>query len=426
MKNQTRFFPRLRGAIAAGIQAYRGWSLASGDPALLGLFGGMETGSGVYVSEESAMRLAAVFACIQKISRTVAQIPLHVLKKDGRGGRAHATEHPLFYLLHRQPNRFMTSYQFRQMMQAGVTARGNAVAKVVRDNAGRVAEIIPIPADRVRFEVAGNSLRYHFLEGSKEIPWPTENVLHLRGLVTDGLIGLSPIRAARETIGEGIAAQNFGAGFYKRGMTLSYALVHPGKLGQEVVKNIKESLVEAYAGHKKAHQVIVLEEGMELKPVGISPEDAQWIETRRFNREEIAAIFDLPPHMIGSLERATFNNIEMMSLEFVLYSLTPWLVNWEQQLLISLFTEEEREVYEVKFNVDGLLRGDAKSRWESHAKAFMCGAKSPNEIRELENMNPREGGDFYYVPQNMTSGGETPSGEEVQENVDGGAVDSTK
>lgn len=376
------------------------------------LTGGLPTAAGVEVSPDSAMRLAAVHACVQRLAENIAQLPLflYLRNRENPTDNQPAWDHPLYPVLHHRPNPYITSYQFRQMMQAYLGLRGNAYAEIERDGAGRIIGLWPWPPNRVRVERDGWKVTYWFqTKGGKEVGLPPERVLHLRGLSLDGVMGLSPIAAARETIGWGMAASEFAAKFFANGATPRFALVHPGRLGEEGVKNVRESFEKVYAGLSNAHRVPVLEEAMEIKSFGVSMEDAQFLESRKFNRSEIAGIYGVPPHMIGDHEHSTFSNVENLSIQFVIYTLGPWIQNWEQQLNLSLLTAEEQELYKSEFLVDGLLRGDAMSRWKAYATAIQWGVMSPNEARDRENMPPREGGDEYLRPVNMAVSGFMPA-----------------
>lgn len=379
---------------------------APSDPALVRLFGlGTDTASGEQVSEDTALRLAAVWACVNKIAKTVAQIPLQVLQAntDEQGTTTSlAKNHPLYRLLHSQWNPYMTSYQARQMMQATVCLHGNAVAEIEWNNAGQVKALWPWPHSHVRYETDGFAVRYFFRDRrGTETRIPSENILHLRGLVMDGALGLSPIAACRESVGEGFAAQKYGARFYKNNARPGGVIEYDGQFSdQDAEKRFRRSWQEAQSGDN-VHKVAILPQGMKFVPFAISNEDAQFLETRKFNRTEIAAIFDVPPHMIGDLEKATYSNIEHQSLEAVIFNFMAWFVNWEQTLTAALLSPAQQRLYEIKHNVDGLLRGDTKSRWEAHQIAYLIGAKSPNEIRAHEGWNPRPGGDRYVHQANL-------------------------
>ena len=393
---------RLWQAVSDGFQASKRSWVSVSDERAWNLYseGGTST-SGEAVNSDTALRLATVFACQNLIAKSIAQLPIHLLEKSAKNERKHATQHPYYSLLYRRPNPQMTSYQFFQTMQSHVLMHGNAIAEMVMAKNGDVLELWPWDAGKVRIEEDGwtNTYKVQTKTGWRAIP--ADRVFHLRGLVVKGLRGLSPLDAARETIGEGIAQGKFSARFYKNSARPGGVIERTGTfLNQEAAEQFKTSWQRAQGG-ENMHKVAILEPGMTYKPMGITQENAQFLETRRFNQTEICAFFGVPPHMVGNLDRATFSNIEQQSLEYVLHCLLPWLRNWEQELMVALFPREDWERFEIKFNFDGLLRGDSASRWEAHWKAFQCGAKSPNEIRELEDLNPYEGGDDRFVPENM-------------------------
>ncbi len=391
-----------------------------GDPALLSLLRlGLDTAAGIDVDEESAFRLSTVYSCINVLSRDLAQIPFHLMKEERASrDKRKAYDHPLYRLLHTKPNSVMTAFQFRQMMQAQVLWRGNAYAEIEYGNNGRPRQLWPWPSSQVREVWDGWKVKYYFrVAGGKETPLPPERVLHVRGLSLDGKTGLSPISYMRETLGEAMAAQQFGAKFFANGATPPIILSHPKLLIDRARKNIRESFEEAYTGLNNAHRPLVLEDGMTASTLSIKPQDAQFLENRKFTRAEIAAMYNVPLHRINDLERATFSNIEQQSLEYVIYSLGPWLVNWERQIdATCLSDEEEQEGYYSKFNVDGLLRGNIDARSKAYASAIQFGWLNPNEVRDKEDLPPREGGDKYLEPANLT--GNKPQ-EEEKEKDDG-------
>ncbi len=281
---------------------------------------------------------------------------------------------------------------------------GNAYAQIVRGKGGQVLELWPLsPAgmEIIRDEKT-KQLVYRHTEGVKTTEYKPEQIFHIPGLGFDGVKGLSPIAMAREAIGLALATEEFGARFFGNGARPGGILEHPG-----VVKDpekLRKSWEEVYKGLQNSHKIAVLEEGMKYHEIGIPPEDAQFLETRKFQLNEICRLFRVPPHLVGDLERATFSNIEHQSIDFVVHTIRPWLVRWEQAIIKDLLLPEERKLYFPKFNVDGLLRGDFKTRMEGYAIGRQNGWYSANDIRELEDMNPipeEAGGDLYLVNGNM-------------------------
>jgi len=368
--------------------------------------------SGVFVNEDSAMRTSAVYACVRVISEAVASLPLNVYRRDG-DGHALASEHPLYPILHNEPNSEMTSFIFRETLMNHLLIYGNAYAQIVRDKSWRVKALYPLLPDRIEVRRSENGEIYYTYwrneddkrRGDKtgSIVLAKEHVLHIPALGFNGLVGYSPIAMARNAIGLAIATEDYGAGFFANSANPSGILEHATKLNnQDAIKTTWENL---YRGSSKNHGIAVLEEGLTFKTVSIPPDQAQFLETRKFQLNEIARIFRIPPHMIGDLEKSSFSNIEQMSLEFLLYTLDPWVSRLESSLYQSLLSPQEKPEYFIKFNVDGLLRGNYEARMKGYAVGRQNGWLSANDIRKLENMNalPAErGGDKYLINGNMT------------------------
>ena len=367
--------------------------------------------SGVYVSERTAMTISAVYACVRILSETLADLPLHV-NKYTNGGSAKAPEHPLDYLLDSEPNPEMSAFMFRETMMTHILLWGNAYAQIIRNGKGEVLGLYPLMPDRMTVDRDTSTGRLYYeyqtsqddaktMRGSTVRLKPTD-VLHIAGLGFDGLVGYSPIAMAKNAVGVSMAAENFGAQFFKNGATPSGVLEFPDVV--EDPKAVRESWIEGFSGNDSAHGVAILEKGMKYTPIAISPEQAQFLETRKFQVNEIARIFRIPPHMIGDLEKSSFNNIEQQSLEFVKYTIGPWVRRWEQELSRKLLRDEEKREYTIRFNVDGLLRGDYKTRMEGYQIARQNGWMSANDIRRLEDMeliSEDEGGDLYLINGNM-------------------------
>jgi len=368
--------------------------------------------SGKRVNERSAMQMPAVYSCVRILSEAVASLPLHFYKQIGNGGKEKAVKHPLYFLLHDEPNPEMTSFVFRETLMVHLLLWGNAYAQIIRNGKGEILALYPLMPDRMTVERDDKGRIYYEYRTSQDdaptmkgstVKLPATEVLHIPGLGFDGLVGYSPIAMAKNAIGLAIAAEEYGSKFFANGAAPSGVLEHPGTLKDPA--RIRESWQSTFGGSSNAHKVAVLEEGMQYKPISMSPSDAQFLETRKFQIDEIARIFRVPPHMVGDLEKSSFSNIEQQSLEFVKYTLDPWVSRWEQGLMRSLLTEEEKKKYFVKFNVDGLLRGDYQSRMNGYATARQNGWMSANDIRELENLDriPTElGGDLYLINGNMT------------------------
>ena len=369
------------------------------------------TAAGKSVNERSAMQLTAVYACVRILAEGIAGLPLHLYKCGKNGSREKVVDHPLYFLLHDEPNPEMTSFVFRETLMTHLLLWGNAYAQIIRDGRGVVVALYPLMPDRMRVDRDENGQIYYryqlradesHLEKPGTVDLSPKDVLHIPALGFDGLVGYSPIAMARNSIGMAIACEDFGASFFRNGAAPSGVLEHPGVLKNP--EKLRAAWEAQYGGSRNSGRVAVLEEGMKFNPIAIPPEQAQFLETRKFQVDEIARIFHVPPHMIGDLERSTFSNIEQQSLEFVKYTLNPWVCRWEQALTKSLLSPKEKREYCIKFNVDGLLRGDYQSRMNGYAVGRQNGWMSANDIRELENMDKiseEQGGDLYLVNGNM-------------------------
>jgi len=375
------------------------------------LFG--RTTSGKPVNERTAMQTTAVYACVRILAEAVASLPLHVYEYQDDGGKKLVHDHPLYYLLHDEPNPEMTSFVFRETLMSHLLIWGNAYAQIIRDGAGRVLGLYPLLPDKmeVQRDDKGN-IYYVYSRNSDENPMfkeygniklKAEDVLHIPGLGFDGLIGYSPIAMAKNAVGMTLACEEYGASFFANGANPGGVLEHPGVLKDP--SKVRESWNSVYRGVSNAHKIAVLEEGMKYQQIGIPPEEAQFLETRKFQINEIARLYRIPPHMVGDLDKSSFSNIEQQSLEFVKYTLDPWVIRWEQSLQRSLLLPGEKGKYFIKLNVDGLLRGDYQSRMNGYAVGRQNGWFSANDIREMENMNPipdEEGGNLYLINGAMT------------------------
>ena len=371
------------------------------------------TSAGKPVNEHTAMQMTAVYSCVRILSETLAGLPLHVYRYNDSGGKEKYLKHPLYKLLHDEPNPEMTSFAFRETLMSHLLLWGNAYAQIIRNARGEVIALYPLMPNKMTVDRDSKGrLFYLYSRTSDDAPTlgddsqvylsPSE-VLHIPGLGFDGLIGYSPIAMAKNAVGLAIATEEYGAKFFANGAAPGGVLEHPGTIKDP--QKVKESWNAAYQGSQNAHRVAVLEEGMKYQPIGISPEQAQFLETRKFQINEIARILRVPPHMLADLEKSSFSNIEQQSLEFVKYTLDPWVVRWEQSMCRALLMESEKPIVFIKFNVDGLLRGDYVSRMSGYATARQNGWMSANDIRELENLDriPAEfGGDLYLINGAMT------------------------
>ncbi len=367
--------------------------------------------AGKVVTERSAMQMTAVYACVRILSEAIAGLPLQLYRYKNDGGKEKATDHPLYGLLHDEPNPEMSSFVFRETLMTHLLLWGNAYAQVIRNGKDEVVALYPLMPNKMTVDRDDKGqLYYSYTRSTDEAPTMKGNtvilrpsdVLHIPGLGFDGLVGYSPIAMAKNAIGLAIATEEYGAKFFANGAAPSGVLEHPGTIKDP--SKVREAWQSQFGGSANSGKIAVLEEGMKYTPISISPEQAQFLETRKFQINEIARIFRVPPHMVGDLEKSSFSNIEQQSLEFVKYTLDPWVIRWEQSIRRRLLTPDEKKRYDVKFNVEGLLRGDYQSRMTGYATARQNGWMSANDIRELENLDripAAEGGDLYLINGNM-------------------------
>lgn len=367
--------------------------------------------SGKTVNEMSALQISAVFACVKILAESVACLPLHVYQRDGNN-KMLATSHPLYRVLHDAVNEEMTAYSFKETLMLHLLTNGNSYSEIGTDRRGKIRGLYPLQSNRMRVERDDTGKRIYkyrpttgeneHLKTSEERTYQSWEILHIPALGFDGLIGYSPIAMARNAIGVAMATEEFGAKFFENGARPSGILRVPHVLKDP--QKLSESWQSAYGG-ANAGKVAVLEEGVEFQQLSVNQNDAQFLETRKFQIAEIARIFRVPMHMLNELDRATFSNITQQSLEFITYTLTPWLVRLEQGFNKALFTAPERGKYFVKFSVEGFLRGDYETRMRGYQTALQSGIMSVNEVRELEDFNaiPAEaGGDLHLVNGNVT------------------------
>lgn len=379
-------------------------SLANPEKWLLELLGGPATYTGKQVNEENALKYSAIFACIRIFSETLGSLPLHTYKRLEGGGKERATSHRLYPILHEEANPEMTSFMWRETTMGHLQSWGNCYSEIEFANSGYPKALWPLLPDHMEVRREKGQLLYIYtLPKGGVVGLPPERVLHIPGLGFNGLVGYSPIAMAREAIGLGLAAEEFGARFFANNARPGGYLRHPKTLSEEAQERLLKSWEKRHQGLTNPERLGVLEEGMEFKEVGIPQKDAQFLETRRFQIEEIARIYRIPLHMLQSLERATFSNIEHQAIEFVVHTLRPWLVRWEQALKMKLIPPKEKNTYFAEFLVDGLMRGDYKTRQEGYAIGRNGGWLSADDICEMENRNPLPDGmgKIYLVPLNM-------------------------
>jgi len=363
--------------------------------------GGTLSGTGVYVSPESALRYTTVLICVRVLAESVASLPCLLYKKRADGGKDRATEHPLYKVLHDQANAWNTAFEYTEGTMVNLSTRGNGYSYVERNRKGQTIGLVPLNPDGVTISQAIDwSPKYEvIMPDNVRAKLSTKDMHHIRGPLPRGYIGRSMISLAKEAIGLGMAAEAFGSNMYRNGVKPSGILKHPKVIGPSATENLRQQFSDRYAGLENSGKPLILEEGMDWVSMNIAPKDAEFIDSRKFQRSEIAGIFRVPAHLVNDLEKATFSNIEFQTLDFIIHSLRPWLVRWEQAINRDLLTDQDRaDGYFCEFLLDAMLRGDTKSRYESYSSAIQNKWMTANEVRIKENMNPREGGDVFENP----------------------------
>jgi len=394
------------------------------DPAV---FAGLGFGDGglPVVTPLRAVQTSAVYACVRVLAESIASLPLHVYKMGPGGKLQKADEEAEYALLNNSPNSYQTSNMWREQAMFQAALWGKSICEIQRDwRTKRVIGLYPIPAWEAKPELV-EKLVHGVLTpvkiwnvGGRKIE--DENIFHVPAPGWDGLDGRSPIALHRATLGMSLSAEEYGANFYRKGTRLSGVLQHPKTLTNEVAERLRQSWDAAYAGTCNSGKVAVLEEDMKFFAMSMPLTDAQFIETRKFQVEDVARIFRVPPHMVGDLTHATFSNIEHQSIEFVKHTMLPWIARWEQEFKRKIFTDTALlQDYSAKFNIGGLMRGDMASRYRSYAIARQWGWMSANDVRELEDQPPVEGGDVYLTPMNMSKADDLEQYKPIDGNPDG-------
>lgn len=367
----------------------------------------MDAGTMPPVRPQRAVQTAAVYACVRVLAETIASLPLHIYKQSGKNIER-VDNFPLYPVLHDEPNGYQTSYVFREQGQAICSLWGNFYAEIQRDQmTGNTIGLYPLPAGEVQAELVRDKNGVRKVYHINDVTLDDADVLHIPALGWNGIAGVSPIALHRATLTMSLNAEEFGANFFKNGTRLSGVLEHPGKLSKEAADRLRASWQQTYAGKANSGKVAVLEEGMKFEALTMPLADAQFIEQRKFQISDIARIFRIPPHMIGDLEHATFSNIEHQSIEFVKHTILPWVTRWEQEINRKLFTSTQKKRYFAKFDLNALMRGDMKSRYDAYAVARQWGWLSANDILAKEDENGiGESGDVYLSPMNMVPAGD--------------------
>lgn len=352
----------------------------------------------IYITENTALTITTVWACVSLLSESVGILPIHLYRKTDTG-RESVRVHPALRLLKR-PNSYTTRLDLLQHLMVSVTLHGNGYARIVRDRKGAPVSLELLDPDVPQPALSDDGELFYSVEGEQV---HSDDMIHIKGLVVDGLVGKSPIAVHRENLGLTLMVQKYGQQFFSKGGNTSGIFEVPGTLKEEAYERLKNQLANNYAGIGNSHRPMLLEGGMKYTRINIPLDDAQFLSTRKFQKGEIASIYRVPPHMVGDLERSTYSNIEQQAQEFLTYCLMPYLVKIETEFNNKLLSYAESEDLYFRFGLNGLLRADSKSRSEYYKNMYLIGCMNPNEIRELEEMNKYEGGDEFYVQQNMTT-----------------------
>jgi len=387
--------------------------------------GGFESTSGVRVTSATAMTFVAVYSCIDILSRTVGSLPLYLYRRLPEGGKELAKNHPLYQLMRRRPNPEITAMRYRSTLQGHLASWGNAYSYIEWGGNGYPKALWPLRPDKIQPSRQNGRLTYRYypssgdLKTSDSFDIPAEFVLHIPGFGYDGVMGYSPITLAREAIGLGMAAEEYDARYFGSGTHPSMIVEHPGRLSPEGYANLKNALTDSYSGLGKAHRLMLLEEGMKASPIAIKPEDAQLLETRKFQVNEIARLFHIPPHMIADVEKTTSwgTGIEELNIGFITHTMRPWFVLWEEELGRALLLDREQEEYFFEFDLSQLLRGDTLKQMQAWVMAKRNGIFNADEIRGWANLNPIPDGlgKEYIVEKNMTTLKGLENEEEIQD-----------
>lgn len=368
---------------------------------------GFRTTSGVNVSPESAVQNTTVLICERVLGESVASLPCILYKRRKDGGKDRAVDHPLYKVLHDQANGWNTAFEYFEGTMINLASRGNGYAYVERNNKGQTVGLVPLHPDGITIKQASDWSPLY----EATMPDNTKSKLsklemhHIRGPLPKGYKGRSIITLAREAIGLGLATEKFGSALFENGAKPSGVLSHPKVLLTPAQERLKQQFADRHAGLDNAHKPLILEEGMTWTAISINPDDAQFLETRKFQRSEIAGIFRVPAHFVNDMEKATFSNIEHQTLDFIQQSLRPWLVRIEQAINRDLLTPAERQDYFVEFLMDGMLRGDFFTRMQGYALQIQNRLATPNELRAKENANPIAGGEKLVETNNISAPG---------------------
>lgn len=363
---------------------------------------GYETSSGQRVTTTSALQQLVVFNCVRVLAESIGMLPCRLFKQTGKV-RLPATSHRLYPLLTMAPNGYMTAQEFWELLVACLCLRGNFYAYKVKA-LGNVVELLPINPDRVQPKLKDDwSVEYNVTFNSGQETLSQDEIWHVRLFTLDGLIGLNPIAYARQALGLGQAMDAHAAKLFTNGAVASGVLSTTEQLTDAAFDRLKTQFQGEHMGVANAYKPMILEMGLDWKPISLNAQDTQFIESKRLTQDQICGLFRVPPHLVANMDKMTLNNVEQLGMSFVNYSLVPLITRIEHRIQVGLLNEKDRLTHYAKFNAGALMRGDLKGRYESYGKGIQWGILSPNDCRELEDLNPREGGDIYLTPMNMTT-----------------------
>ncbi len=353
----------------------------------LDAFEGRETSSGIPINDTIALGIPAVYVCVRVLTEAIASLPLITYERFPNGDRERARDFSLFRLLHDEPNPLMTSFELRELLVGHLCLRGNAFCFIERD-AGEVVALWPLHPDRVTVEVTGRELIYrHQPSDGPEKLYPMADILHIRGLSDNGIIGYSPLTLLRDSFGYAKAVNEYAATYFKNDASPGGILSTPAALSTQAISNLREAWTTGHAGKGKHHRVAILDNDLKWEQIGISPHDSQLIEEQKFSVVEIARVFRVPLNLVMDYERSTYSNVTEQNRSFLTHTLQPWLTRIEQAMMKSLLTASEKDRYFIEHLTQGFLRADTKTRFESYEIAIRAGFLTVDEVRQLENMN---------------------------------------
>jgi len=364
------------------------------------------------VDYRTAMKYTAVFACVRVLAEALASTPIMLYRKKENGDRETRNDLAVYDILHNQPNEEMSPFNFKETCMVSLNLGGNSVSQKLVNKYGDLVGLYPYEWSKVTIarDPTTSRLVYRIRDGTHQLELPRDQVFHVAGLSMDGVVGMSPIEYVSSAIRLGLSYERFGINFYKNGANSSGVIEYPGALADTAYERLKKDFAKSYQGLANTGKPIILEGGAKFNQLAIKPADAQLIENKKFQLEDVARIYRVPLHLIQNLDRATFSNIEQQSLEFVMYTMLPWFKRWEENLNMQLLTPLERRAgFYFEFKIDSLLRGDMQSRAMAYAQGRQWGWLSVNDIRKLENMTPIPNGDIYMQPLNFTEAGQTPT-----------------